>query len=234
MSGANPFDEYAASYVETIEMAIGASGEPHDYFVQLKADITRDVFGAVLPRDVLDFGCGIGLSTYALRRVFPSASIVGSDDSGESLAVADRGAAEARLRFVRSGPLGLPFPDGCFDLVFTACVFHHIPRNDRHRWAVELTRVVRPGGSVIIFEHNPWNPLTVRAVRSTPFDAGVELLPARETHALLKHAGLAVQRPAFYAFFPRALGALRPAEPWMRWLPIGAQYFVMGRKAPGG
>ena len=233
MSRPNSFDEHAATYVETIESAIGASGEPHDYFVQLKADITRDLLGAAQPRDVLDFGCGIGLSTHALHRVFPSASVVGSDDSRESLAIAEREPTSTRLRFVNSGPDGLPFADGSFDLAFTACVFHHILPAERRRWAVEIARVVRPGGAVIVFEHNPWNPLTVRAVRNTPFDAGVVLLPASETHALLRHAGLRVRRPAFYAFFPRALASLRPAEPWMRWLPIGAQYFVLGRKVTG-
>ena len=31
-----------------------------------------------------------------------------------------------------------------------------------------MSRVTRPGGIVAIFEHNPWNPLTRKAVRGLP------------------------------------------------------------------
>jgi SAM-dependent methyltransferase len=132
---------------------------------------------------------------------------------------------------VHSASDRLPFVDGTFDVAFTACVFHHIEPDARRRWAAELARVVRPGGAVIVFEHNPLNPLTRMVVRRVPFDAGVKLLGGRETRRHLRAAGLHVSSPVYYGFFPRLLAALRPAEPWLRWLPMGAQYYVVGRRA---
>jgi SAM-dependent methyltransferase len=118
-------------------------------------------------------------------------------------------------------------PDASFDVAFSACVFHHIPHEEHAHWLEELRRVVRPGGMVAIFEHNPLNPLTVRAVNTCPFDANARLIRAR---ALKRSLGLAGwQRPAvrYHMFFPRRLAALRPIEPFLTWLPLGAQYSAL-------
>ena len=110
-----------------------------------------------------------------------------------------------------------------FDVAFSACVFHHIPHEEHAHWLEELRRVVRPGGMVAIFEHNPLNPLTVRAVNTCPFDANARLIRARALKRSLRLAGW--RRPAlrYHVFFPRRLAALRPLEPLLTWLPLGAQ-----------
>ena len=228
------FDDAAASYVATVQSALGASGEAHDFFVQLKATLTREAVAGRDAHDILDFGCGIGLSSRALLRAFPRASVVGVDDSGESIALAEAGVRPGEgLRFVHSRSPRLPFADESFDVAFTACVLHHIAPSERDAWIAELARVVRPGGTVIVFEHNPNNPLTRRVVQRVPFDDGVVLLRAGETRRRLAGAGLSVESPAYYFFFPRWLRGLRPLERWMRWVPVGAQYYVAARRPRG-
>jgi SAM-dependent methyltransferase len=44
----------------------------------------------------------------------------------------------------------MPFPDGAFDAVVTARLFQHVPKDMGHAIVCELSRVVRPGGVVIV------------------------------------------------------------------------------------
>jgi ubiquinone/menaquinone biosynthesis C-methylase UbiE len=78
--------------------------------------------------------------------------------------------------FVHFDGTCIPFPAGHFDLAFLACVLHHIPHSEHVEILQEVRRVLRPGGALVIFEHNPYNPLTVRAVKSCPFDENAVLL----------------------------------------------------------
>ena len=95
----------------------------------------------------------------------------------------------------------------------------------------ELRRVLAPGGALFVFEHNPYNPLTVRVVRHVPFDEGVVLLRPHDTIRLMREAGFTTTRASFYFFFPGFLRALRPLEQAMSRIPLGAQYFVAGRNS---
>jgi ubiquinone/menaquinone biosynthesis C-methylase UbiE len=228
------FDAYAGTYDATVAAAIGASGESVEYFARLKAQLTRGALEGESPRAVLDFGCGTGNGTAALADVFAEARVVGVDPSAESVAAAERRHRGARgcPSFVRSAGRVLPFADESFDLVFTSCVFHHIARRDHAHWAREIRRVLRPRGSLFLFEHNPYNPLTRRVVRACPFDAGVVLLSARYAARMVAAAGFVAERPRYYFFFPNALRGLRPLEAALRGVPLGAQYYLVGRK-PG-
>jgi SAM-dependent methyltransferase len=227
---AKVFDEYAGDYAATVNAAIAASGEDSEFFADLKAVLVREALGDHV-RTLLDFGCGVGGSTRALARAFPASRISGWDVSPESIARA-RALGGERLDFSAGseGATQLPFPDARFDAAFTACVFHHIPREEHARWARELHRAIAPGGTLVLFEHNPWNPLTRKVVRDCPFDEGVILLRPGYARRLLREAGFTVSRPRYYFFFPHLLRALRPLERLLRWLPLGGQYFLEARR----
>jgi SAM-dependent methyltransferase len=225
------FDEYADTYQQAVNDAIGTSGETVEYFARLKADQVAKFFDRELPCRALDFGCGTGLSTRALATALgPQASIIGVDPSAESVAVARRLASEGVVHDILAAS-SIPLETDSVDVAVASCVFHHIDRSEHARWLSELVRVVRPGGRVFIFEHNPYNPLTRRVVRFCPFDEGVVLLSPRYTRRAMQNAGLVAQPAYFYFFLPRALGSLRSVEPLLRRVPLGAQYFVTGVKA---
>jgi SAM-dependent methyltransferase len=226
------FAEYASHYDESVQAVIGASGESVEYFARLKALLTRDIAGDRGVGHVLDFGCGIGNTTRCLATTFPSAVLTGFDLSRPSIDAARSLSAKRwpALRFVSSNGFGLPFESTRFDLAFASCVFHHIPAEEHIAWASEVHRVLRPGGAFVLFEHNPYNPLTRRVVRDCPFDKGVRLLRPRYAQRVLQAAGFRDGQARYYFFFPRVLRWLRPMERMLRWLPAGGQYFSTGWK----
>jgi hypothetical protein len=83
---------------------------------------------------------------------------------------------------------------------------------------------------IVIFEHNPLNPLTVHAVRTCPFDANARLIKAGDLVRSLESEQWQAADINYHIFFPRILSALRPLEKSLRWLPLGAQFSVNARK----
>ena len=228
-TGKPEFDRYAASYNALHTASIKASGEEPAYFAAYKARymarrLAVDATPIVAPV-ILDFGCGVGNSIGHLHAAFPAAALHGADLSSASIALA-RTAYGQTASFSVIEDTRLTYPDAAFDAVFVACVFHHIAPTQRLHWMQELRRVLRPGGQIFVFEHNLLNPLTVKSVRDCPFDEDAILLPRHELLGLARQAGFGNVNAQYIVFFPHALAALRPLEPWLGWLPLGAQYVV--------
>jgi hypothetical protein len=67
-------------------------------------------------------------------------------------------------------------------------------------------------------------------VSSCEFDRDAVLLTRKTATRLLKQSGLSVRDQAYILFFPFNFRMCRAVETRMRWLPLGAQYFVVGQK----
>jgi hypothetical protein len=93
-----------------------------------------------------------------------------------------------------------------------------------------MARVTRPGGVVAIFEHNPWNPLTRKAVAGCEFDRDAVLVTRREAERLLRGSGLADVEGSYIVFFPRESPWLQRIEGLLGRVPLGAQHVVSGRR----
>ena len=226
------FDKFADEYRRIHAANIRITGEAPEYFAEYKiSDAARLAAREGFPGDlkILDFGAGVGTSTPYFRKYFPAGQITCLDVSSQSLDIGrERFASFAD--FVHFHGAEIPFPDCHFDLAFLACVLHHVPHKE-HPWVMkELYRVLRPGGLLVIFEHNPYNPLTVRAVNNCLFDENAVLVKPAKLRASVAGAGFSEPRIKFRVFFPHVLRLLRPLEPALARVPLGGQYSLHARK----
>jgi SAM-dependent methyltransferase len=228
------FDKFAAEYRAMHAANIKLSGEDPEYFAEYKvidlaAELARSERAAAAPPRIMDFGAGIGYSVPFFRKHLPAARLTCLDVSRKSL---DIGAAtHGRLaEFTHFDGARIPFEVNAFDVALASCVFHHIPHGEHVALLGEIRRVLKPGGLLLVFEHNPLNPLTRHAVNTCEFDEHAELIRAPAMRRRAQAAGFAAADVRYRIFFPHFLRGLRPFEPMLAWLPLGAQYYVRARK----
>ncbi len=225
------FDGFADEYYTQHSANISITGENPEYFAEYKIAVLRELINRRHARAdrILDFGAGIGASVAFFRKYFPASELTCADASARSMALSRSRFPGAETYLAIDGN-AVPSATAAFDIAFSACVFHHIDHAEHGRWLRELHRTVAPGGSLAIFEHNPYNPLTVRAVNTCPFDINARLIRATRLRAAAAAAGWRDVEIRYHLFFPRALAALRPVEPALAWLPLGGQYSLLARR----
>ena len=225
------FDKFADEYVAMHSNNIRITGESPEYFAEYKIkDVAEALAGETPVRTILDFGGGIGNSVPYMRRYFPNTAITCLDVSDRSLSIA-RERYPDQADFVSFDGATMPFDAGKFDVTFASCVFHHIGATSHADLFREFVRVLRPGGWLFVFEHNPFNPLTRHAVNTCPFDENAVLISGPKMRGLFRKTGLVDVSLRYRIFFPHCLSRLRGLEPLLTWLPVGAQYYVCGRRA---
>lgn len=224
----NFFDQFAENYDTVLTRSISVSGEESSFFCQLKISLLQRYLAQKLPSKckILDYGCGTGRATEYLNHHFPNSIVYGVDPSAQSIAQAQKKFPKAQFEVL----LGHNFGDEKFDLIFASCVFHHIAPDARQQIAQNLAQQLNRGGFLVLFEHNPFNPLTVKVVKDCPFDKGVTLLKAKESIGILTAAGCTQVRLHYYFFFPKIMSFLRPLESFLNTVPLGAQYMAIGTK----
>jgi SAM-dependent methyltransferase len=223
------FDLLADEYHEQHKANVAITGEGPEYFAEYKiADLADLVCGKCLvAENILDFGSGIGNSVPYFRKYFEQSALSCCDVSERSIEI-------AQARFLGNEKYLLinnviPLPTASQDIVFSACVFHHIPHVEHQHWLAELRRVTRPDGLLAIYEHNPLNPLTVRAVNTCPLDVNAKLIRGGSMRYRASSSGWNDARVDYRLFFPSILKSLRPLEKHLGWLSLGAQYRMTAR-----
>ncbi len=103
----------------------------------------------------LDVGCGIGLQAIMLAEAVGAAGhVTGVDLSAEFLdyarSIAEKAGISEQVSFQEGDMNNLPFDDAAFDWVWNANCAGYAP-GEPLPVLKELARVVKPGGSVIIF-----------------------------------------------------------------------------------
>jgi len=216
------FDDYAKSYDALHNQNLEASGEPLEYFSAYKRACLERL-GAPRGEPLLDYGCGIGNVTRALSEGFDE--VHGYDPSAESLKVARERIPNATFHASLDA-----VPGSHFASAVLSGVLHHVPRPERLSVLAEVRNKLRPGGRLFVFEHNPLNPVTRHTVATCPFDDDADLLWPWQAKKLLARAQFRDVSLDYIVFFPRPLAPLRPLEPRLGWLPLGAQLLLVGTR----
>jgi SAM-dependent methyltransferase len=219
------FDEFAKEYKAILDNRVAIFGEDSEYFAEYKARYIRKSATRCSPAKVLDFGCGIGLLSRVLKKYLPESELHGYDISAASIQRANRALAGQGMFTSDIAQLAHDY-----NLIVLANMMHHVGPSHRLSVMKQATDRLCPGGRLVLFEHNPANPITRWIVDHCPFDSDAILLWPNEAIKCMARAELRLLRRDYIVFLPRAFARFRPLEPFLSWLPLGAQYAIVGEK----
>lgn len=219
------FDAYSETYRKTVNQSLPFSMKV-DYFTRVKMDylgqlVTRH-FGNDAKPAMLDVGCGVGTSHSLMRKA--AGRLAGVDVSPASIAQAQ--IDNPGIDYSAYDGTTLPFDDNSFDAATATCVMHHVPPELWPNFLSEMKRILRPGGLLVIFEHNPLNPLTLKVVSDCEFDADAVLLRRGKMQSLVDAAGYRDVQTRTILSIPSFGAVTRAVDLALGRIGLGAQYFV--------
>src|SRR6185503_831979 len=149
------FDRFSEDYARILDRSTAVFGDGSEYFAEHKARYLAALLAGGAGRKILDFGCGVGLLSRFIAQHLPGAVLHGFDVSAASIdAIApglrSRGRFTSRLDELDTG----------YSAIVLSNVLHHMRPDERRRSVADLAARLETGGSLVIFEHNPLNPLT--------------------------------------------------------------------------
>lgn len=227
-SVAEEFDGYHETYDHAVNRAIAFSGQKVEAFTRAKAlDLIKLLslnFPSINDLTVLDIGCGIGNYHPILSPVI--SRLHGVDVSPACIEKARQ--KNTTTTFTTYDGERLPYPDATFDAVFCVCVIHHVPPEKWTRFVQEAARVTRSQGLIVIYEHNPANPLTRKVVRDCAFDRDAVLVTKDKARELLENSGCSDITTKSILTIPPWPGMMRLDSLFSKF-PFGTQYRAVGR-----
>jgi len=229
---ANIFDEKASTYLVDIADSIGQPEKALRFYMDRKIRrISKRIVGKNI-LNILDFGCGIGLSLKALAEYFPNAQIIGTDPSIQSLREARKSVEKFNnIRIIDEAIFSLEKNfHSSFDVIVLSCVLHHVPNEERLIFLSNLRKYLKPGGILAVIEHNSWNPITRKIVRNCPLDEGVVLVNQKDLTQTLTNEDWNILGIEYVSFVPFKFRKLSFIEGLFKGIPIGAQYIVYAEK----
>ncbi|MBI5971155.1 MAG: class I SAM-dependent methyltransferase [Deltaproteobacteria bacterium] len=160
----------------------------------------------VMPGEkAFDAGCGTGIYTIELAK--RGAYTAGFDNSLDMLLSAKAKAEKEGLtiNFLAADATGLPFKDGSFDIALSVGMLCFIA--DMDGALLEMKRVLRPGGRIVIGVLNKWSPWALlRRIKGlfkeTVYDRARNVSPPQLKRALITAGFDAVEIRTCLFFLP--------------------------------
>ena len=155
---------------------------PHDTLTALRARAERSQFAQLLDRAipsdarVVEIGCGTGQMSLYLARA--SRSVVAADIAGTALQLgrdAARRFGVTSIQFVETDLHHAGLRQDFFDVVYSAGVLHHTA--DPAAAFACVTRLARPGGTVVVGVYNAFGRLPLRCRRGIARITGFRYVP---------------------------------------------------------
>jgi ubiquinone/menaquinone biosynthesis C-methylase UbiE len=115
----------------------------------------REVFAGRDQRKLklLDLGCGTGRFLDSVKQVWPRLPTIGLDMSEAYVRHAKRQLKRwSRMRFIVGKAEAIPLPDNSQDAVTSIFLFHELPPKIRRKALSECTRVLKPGGRLVLID----------------------------------------------------------------------------------
>jgi tRNA (cmo5U34)-methyltransferase len=149
--------------------------DPSSYLQMIRAEVPvydelQNQLADVLTSPVsvfLDLGAGTGMTTHAVLRRFPHASVVLLDESAAMVEAAQRSLPSDRIAATIVGDLLNDLPTGPFDAVVSALAVHHLDAHHKKLLFGRLRALLPDGGQFVMADvvlptdpHDAVTPLT--------------------------------------------------------------------------
>lgn len=200
--------------------------------------------------DVLEIGCGRGDFAIELSRRYPRVRVRGVDFSEQAIDVARQklSGVEAAIEFTVGDAEALPYEADSFDWIVSCECLEHVP--SPAAMAMEMCRVLRPGGRFVLTTENYFNGMVLgwlnSLVKGIPFDSGSGVQPVEhfflffQVRRILRRAGFTIAHMESNHFQwlllpgvnPAALCTMDVRSPILRrlFLPFGRHFTYLGEK----
>ncbi len=215
----------------------------HKYYVRVKSlhllRKAEELYGNIKNLICVDFGCGTAETTEYFQDKF--GHVFGCDCSPGMLEyAAHKNLKNVTFKLCQSGRL--PFDSNSVDIVLMYGVIHHIDNGEKIvKIFNEISRILKKGGAVAVYDFNPLNPFSRYIVKTCAIDTGVNLDGYRkstfpttfyswELITILKSSRFIIAKHEYLLFFPKILSALIPLERLLARVPFGGMYSIIGIK----
>lgn len=204
----------------------------------LEQELVLDLIGPVAGMHILDVGCGDGVLAAELAR--RGAVVTGIDSSSRMIAAARRRAREhgVDVTFYVATAQELPFAPDAFDTVVAVTALCFVA--DAAPVLGEMTRVLRPGGRVVIGELGKWSAWAIerrlRGWLGHPVWRQARFRTAHELRHLADGSGFVVETLHGAIYYPPCGLAARLLEPIERLVgrltTFGAAFLALAATKP--
>ena len=115
---------------------------------------------------ILDLASGTGTLAIWIKQSQPAATVMGLDADPDILALAERKAKRAKVDITLEKGLSthLPYPNEHFDRVVSSLFFHHLDWVSKTQTAIEIHRVLKPGGEIHVADWGRAENLLMRCL----------------------------------------------------------------------
>lgn len=230
MTPKNEFDEFASNYLNMLKNPLrNFVNSNNEYFVEAKTKLIKRIINAQFLSDrkinIVDVGAGIGIFEKFLqdRKI----NIFGLDLSYKMVRVASKVNTISQGGYCQANAIHLPLPNDFADIVFASCVIHHISDHIRANFIKDMYRICKPGGRMIIFEHNPYNLLTQFVVKTTPLDNNAILTTSKEIIGLFNLLKINNLIVCYFLYGSHKIdGFIYESLNFMKSIPFGGQFYI--------
>jgi ubiquinone/menaquinone biosynthesis C-methylase UbiE len=190
VDAAASYDRVAAAYAERTRSGLEDLPWMRAAFTQLVTLVSRSGGGLVL-----DVGCGPGWITGYL--VEQGVDAFGVDISSEMIRIARHN--NPGVRFESTSLFRLPADDSTLAAVVCWFVLHHLPDEDVEAALAEMTRVLKPGGVLLLGGHvGEGRRVKTEGYGGHPMRVLVNLRPANDWEPRLRRLGFRLEAHTTY------------------------------------